>query len=66
MRAIAAVGNPATPDSVTPAGAARSGGEVALLYIDIDGFKLVNDTMGHRIGDLLLKEVERARIGGCL
>lgn len=36
--------------------ARRAGHQVALLYFDLDGFKQINDTLGHDVGDLLLAE----------
>jgi len=39
--------------------AQRYGTQIAVFYMDLDGFKQINDTMGHHFGDLLLKEVAR-------
>jgi len=41
----------------TMAASSRDGSYGALLFIDLDNFKTLNDTLGHDMGDLLLKQV---------
>jgi diguanylate cyclase (GGDEF)-like protein len=45
--------------------ARRDKESIAVLFLDLDGFKIINDTFGHNVGDALLCEAAR-RIAACV
>ncbi|WP_448191015.1 diguanylate cyclase domain-containing protein [Azospirillum sp. sgz301742] len=49
----------------TASAAKRHGMAAAILYLDLDGFKPINDEFGHESGDVLLREVAR-RLRACV
>jgi len=50
---------------VTLASSSRTGRLRALLFVDLDNFKTLNDTLGHQTGDLLLQEAAK-RLTACV
>ena len=44
---------------------ARSGKSLGLLFMDLDGFKNINDTKGHLAGDAVLRKVGRILLSAC-
>jgi len=51
------------PEAIEHAG--RTGTEIAIMLLDVDRFKAINDTLGHNIGDMVLMDLT-ARIQSCI
>lgn len=45
--------------------AQRQGKIIAIMFLDLDRFKVINDTLGHSVGDLLLKDAS-SRLTNCI
>ena len=45
--------------------AERNKQKLAVLFVDLDRFKVINDTLGHHTGDMVLQEVAQ-RLQGCI
>src|ERR1700691_3492882 len=45
--------------------AKRNSSQIALLFMDLDGFKHINDSLGHPMGDKLLQSIGK-RLVGCV
>ena len=54
---LTGIGNRASFEDMLRELKALSGADFAVIYFDLDGFKQVNDTLGHGMGDMLLKHV---------
>ena len=54
---LTGIGNRASFEDMLRELKALAGADFAVIYFDLDGFKQVNDTLGHGMGDMLLKHV---------
>ncbi|MDC7240250.1 MAG: EAL domain-containing protein, partial [Spirochaetales bacterium] len=43
----------------------RTGTQIAVMFLDLDNFKNINDSMGHNVGDLYLKKISERLRQGC-